>query len=93
MVADRAARGARADPRVRRVRLDELDVLYPACVAMFTEEVGVSPGGATAARLPRPGGRAGRAGAGRSRGSRTARCVFKAEIGAETAQACQLQGV
>lgn len=28
---------------VRRVRADELDVLYPACVAMFTEELGISP--------------------------------------------------
>ena len=32
-----------ADPLVRAVRPDELDVLYPAAVAMFTEEVGVSP--------------------------------------------------
>ena len=31
------------DPMVRRVRPDELDILWPACVAMFTEEVGVSP--------------------------------------------------
>src|SRR6201984_2961646 len=30
-------------PLVRRVRMDELDILWPACVAMFTEEVGVSP--------------------------------------------------
>src|SRR3954467_7603633 len=32
-----------ADPAVRRVRPDEIDVILPACVAMFTEEVGVSP--------------------------------------------------
>ena len=40
-----------ADPRVRRVREDEIDLLLPACVAMFTEEVGVSPlaGGAAEA--------------------------------------------
>src|SRR5580704_8570142 len=31
------------DPLVRRVRMEDLDVLWPACVAMFTEEVGVSP--------------------------------------------------
>ena len=31
------------DPGVRRVRLSELDVLMPACVAMFSEEVGTSP--------------------------------------------------
>ena len=34
---------AAADPLVRRVRPDELSVLLPASVAMFTEEVGVSP--------------------------------------------------
>ena len=40
------------DPRVHRVLLDEFDVLYPACVAMFTEEVGVDPeiGGASGYR-------------------------------------------
>src|SRR5262249_51617037 len=32
-----------ADPAVRRVRVTELDTLVPACIAMFTEEVGVSP--------------------------------------------------
>ena len=40
---------------------DEVDVLLPACVAMFTEEVGVSPVGRRRRRaLPRPGRRAGR---------------------------------
>src|SRR6516165_8096310 len=32
-----------ADPAVRRVRSGEIDILMPACIAMFTEEVGVSP--------------------------------------------------
>ena len=32
-----------ADPAVRRVRLDEIDTLLPASIAMFTEEVGISP--------------------------------------------------
>src|SRR5436189_4004499 len=31
------------DPLVRRVRPDQIDILWPACVAMFTEEVGISP--------------------------------------------------
>ena len=31
------------DPEVRRTLRAELDELYPACVAMYTEEVGVSP--------------------------------------------------
>jgi len=40
------------DPRVHRVVLDEFDALYPACVAMFTEEVGIDPetGGASGYR-------------------------------------------
>ncbi|MFI0485933.1 GNAT family N-acetyltransferase [Actinomadura sp. 9N215] len=81
------------DPRVRRVRMEEFDVVYPACVAMFTEEVGVSPdtgdGGvlyrARVAELIRDG----RAFARIENG----RVVFKAEIGAVTPRACQVQGV
>jgi predicted GNAT family acetyltransferase len=81
------------DPLVRRVRLDELDILWPACVAMFTEEVGVSPtigdGGASyRARLEQLI-RGGRAFARIEHG----RVIFKAEIGAVTPQACQVQGV
>lgn len=83
----------RPDPAVRRVMMDEFDVLYPACVAMFTEEVGVSPqtgdGGvlyrARVAELIRSR----RAFARIENG----RVVFKAEIGAVTPHACQVQGV
>lgn len=43
------------DPSVRRSRPDELGVVMPACVRMFTEEVGYSPvsggGGAYTARV------------------------------------------
>jgi uncharacterized protein len=82
-----------ADPAVRRVRLDELDVLFPASVAMFTEEVGVSPAGpdggagyrARVAELIT----AGRAFARIEDGN----VIFKAEIGAVTPHACQIQGV
>lgn len=47
-----------ADERVRLVVLAELDLLVPACVEMFTDEVGVSPvtggvAGATARALRR----------------------------------------
>jgi len=81
------------DPLVRRVRLDELDILWPACVAMFTEEVGISPtigdGGASyRARLVQLI-RSGRAFARIEDG----KVIFKAEIGAATPQACQVQGV
>ena len=83
----------RPDSRVRRVRPDEIDILWPACVAMFTEEVGVSPlsgdGGASyRARLEQliRGGRA-------FARIEDGQVVFKAEIGAVTPQVCQVQGV
>jgi predicted GNAT family acetyltransferase len=81
------------DPLVRRVRRDEIDVIMPACVAMFTEEVGVSPlagdGGllyqARVAELVTTGRSFARI--------ENGRVVFKAEIGAVTRHACQVQGV
>jgi predicted GNAT family acetyltransferase len=92
MVADRPA-PVPADPAVRRVRPDELDILLPACVAMFTEEVGVSPvaGGSAAAYRARVAElvATGRAFARIEDG----RVVFKAEVGSVTGQACQVQGV
>ncbi|MFF2964494.1 GNAT family N-acetyltransferase [Streptomyces sp. NPDC057963] len=81
------------DPLVRRIRKDEMDVLMPACVAMFTEEVGISP-------LAGDGGLLYQArvaeliGSGRSFARiDDGKVVFKAEIGAATPQACQIQGV
>jgi uncharacterized protein len=81
------------DPLVRRVRPDELDVLYPACVAMFTEEVGVSPASGDGGALYRA--RVGELiGQGRAFARiEDGRVVFKAEIGAATGEACQIQGV
>jgi uncharacterized protein len=82
-----------ADPGIRRVRPDELDILLPASIAMFTEEVGVSPlngdGGASYRARVAELVRSGRAFARIEDG----RVIFKAEIGAATAQACQVQGV
>ena len=82
-----------ADPGVRRVRSSEIDVLLPACIAMFTEEVGVSPligdGGAAYRARVAELIRAGRAFARIKDG----RVIFKAEVGAATSQACQVQGV
>jgi predicted GNAT family acetyltransferase len=81
------------DPRVRRVRPDELDVLLPACIAMFTEEVGVSPtagdGGASYRARVAELIRGGRAFARIEDG----RVIFKAEVGAVTPRVCQVQGV
>ncbi|MBP0454971.1 MULTISPECIES: GNAT family N-acetyltransferase [unclassified Kitasatospora] len=82
------------DPLVRRVRRGEVETLMPACVAMFTEEVGVSP-------LAGDGGLLYQArvaelvAAGRSfaRFTEDGEVLFKAEIGAVTEGACQIQGV
>lgn len=81
------------DPDVRRTTPADLDTLYPACVAMYTEEVGISPelgGGADmyrarVAQLIGKGWSFARIEGGR--------VVFKAEIAAATPHACQVQGV
>ncbi|MBE3010261.1 MULTISPECIES: GNAT family N-acetyltransferase [Microbispora] len=93
VMATSSAPAVEPDPLVRRVRPEEFGILLPACVAMFTEEVGVSPdngdGGALyrsrVAELIRIGRSYARIDDGQ--------VVFKAEIGAVTPQACQIQGV
>jgi len=92
MAIDRAP-SVEPDPLVRRVRDDEIDLLLPAAIAMFTEEVGVSPvaGGASSAYRARVAEmvRSGRAFARIEDGA----VVFKAEVGAATSSVCQVQGV
>lgn len=89
----RAGPAITPDPLVRPVTVDELSILLPACVEMFTEEVGVSPNAGDGGALYRSRVaelvRAGRSFARIEDGE----VVFKAEIGAATAQACQVQGV
>ena len=81
------------DFAVRQVRLSELGILLPACVAMFTEEVGVSPVGGDGGAMYRARVTelivSGRAFARIEDG----RVVFKAEVGAVAPLACQVQGV
>ncbi len=81
------------DPQVRPTETADLDLLVPACAAMFTEEVGVppySPGGeaqyrSAVADLVR---------AGRSFARFDEHgVVFKAEVGAVGESVCQVQGV
>ncbi|MFH8570693.1 GNAT family N-acetyltransferase [Streptomyces sp. NPDC017993] len=93
MVTSAPATEVTPDPGVRRIHKNEMDVIMPACVAMFTEEVGISPmagdGGllyqARVAEL---------VAAGRSFARiEDGKVVFKAEIGAATPKACQIQGV
>jgi hypothetical protein len=81
------------DPEVRLVRPHEVDQLFPAAVAMYTEEVGVSP-------LLDDGGRGyrrriaelvkGRRAYARFAGDRV---IFKAELAIVTARTTQVQGV
>ncbi len=80
------------DPGVRRTTRDDMDTLYPACVAMYTEEVGVSPeqGGSDLYRT--------RVAQLVDRGWSFARydgdeLVFKAEVACATGTAAQIQGV
>lgn len=81
------------DPRVRYAIAEDLDVLFPACVEMFVEEVGVSPlaGGVGSLYRARVADlvREQRAFVRMSGDS----VEFKAEIGAASARACQVQGV
>lgn len=81
------------EPRVRLVRPDQLETLLPAAVAMFTEEVGVSPlrvdGGAGYRARVGDLVRAGQALAWIENGQ----VLFKADIGAVSRDACQVQGV
>jgi predicted GNAT family acetyltransferase len=81
------------EPRVRPVRPAELETLLPAAVAMFTEEVGVSPlrvdGGVSYRARVAELVRAGQSLAWIEDGE----VLFKAEIGAVSRAACQIQGV
>ena len=81
------------DPLVRRTRPEELDVVYPSCVAMYTEEVGVSPEAGGGADMYRA-----RVSQLIGKGWSFVRVedgqvVFKAEVAAASPYACQVQGV
>ena len=81
------------EPRVRPVRTDQVETLLPAAIAMFTEEVGVSPlrvdGGAGYRARVTELVRAGQSLAWIEHGE----VLFKAEVGAVSRAACQVQGV
>jgi predicted GNAT family acetyltransferase len=81
------------DHAVRQVRRDEVETLLPACIAMFTEEIGVSPlagdGGALYRARVTELVTQGRAYARIEDGQ----VLFKAEVGAATSSVCQVQGV
>ena len=81
------------DPAVRRTTREDMDQLYPACVAMYTEEVGLSPEQGGGSDLYRA-----RVTQLVSRGWSFARfdegrLVFKAEVACASPHAAQVQGV
>lgn len=82
------------DPLVRSSTMADLEALYPACVAMYTEEVGISPeasGGADLyrARVKQLVGRQWSF----VRFDDDGRLLFKAEVACATPYAAQVQGV
>ncbi len=84
------------DPAVRRGEVEDLPLLLPACVAMFTEEVGYSPveggGGSYEARV-RSLVASGRSFVRIDDGPDGPEVLFKAELGAVTREVAQVQGV
>ena len=86
-----------ADPAVRLAVPADLDVLVPACVAMFTEEVGYSPtagdGGATYRRRVQELVSARRSFVRIEEVGGRPQVVFKAELGAVAPGVAQVQGV
>lgn len=85
------------DPLVRPATISELGLVVPACVAMFTEEVGYSPTGADGGALYRSQVatlvRDGRSLIRTHRSAEGDSIVFKAEIGSVARGAAQVQGV
>lgn len=82
------------DPCVRTSTAEDLEALYPACVAMYTEEVGTSPetgGGRNyyRARVQQLIAR----GWSFARYDDTGQVVFKAEVACSSPYAAQVQGV
>jgi len=85
------------DPRVRRSSTEELELVIPACVAMFTEEVGYSPvavdGGAVYHAQVAALVTSGRSFVRIDETEHGPVVVFKAELGSVTPEAVQVQGV
>lgn len=93
LLATEAPPSMPADPGVRLVRPDEIDLLFPAAVRMYTEEVGISP-------LADDGGRGYRQRVTELVRTRRAYArfqgrdvIFKAELAVVTRHTAQVQGV
>ena len=94
LVIDRDADVA-PDPLVRLASVDEVEIVVPASVAMFTEEVGYDPtavGGAYAARVAELVA-TGRTYVRIEDGEHGPEVIFKADVGALALGVAQIQGV
>jgi predicted GNAT family acetyltransferase len=94
LVLERGEQRTRPDPRVRVMRPVDIERYLPAAAAMFTEELGISPFvGASGPSYRRRV--ESMLATGRAFGivDEDGRMAFKADIGALTAQTCQVQGV
>jgi uncharacterized protein len=94
LVLERTPTAERGDPRVRPIRQEELDQYLPAAAAMFTEELGISPYQSAGVGDYRRRV-AGLINEGRAFGivDPDGQVIFKADVGAVSAQTCQLHGV
>lgn len=81
------------DPLVRRSEAREIDLVYPACVAMYTEEVGLSPEWGGGADLYKTRVRQLIAKGWQFSRIEGGRVVFKAEVACSSPYAAQIQGV
>lgn len=86
-----------SDSSVRQATMDEVSIVFPAAVAMYTEEVGYNPSLYGKSYLQRARGliKDGRTYIKLSDSSRTesARVIFKADVGVLTPEVAQIQGV
>jgi predicted GNAT family acetyltransferase len=83
-----------ADPHVQRASLDDIDVVLPASVAMFTEEVGYSPvSGDQGASYRRRVAELLREGRTFVRRAADGSVVFKADLGSVSTAVAQVHGV
>lgn len=81
------------DPLVRRTEPGEIDLVYPACVAMYTEEVGLSPEWGGGGDLYKTRVRQLIAKGWQFSRIEEGRVVFKAEVACASPYAAQVQGV
>ncbi|WP_342777849.1 GNAT family N-acetyltransferase [Sinomonas susongensis] len=93
LMAIEGGAAVRPDPLVRVTTLDDFEAVAPACVAMFEEEVGYSPVAGGSDNYYRRVRQLIQQGHSVARFGDSGEVVFKAELGAVSSAASQVQGV